>query len=183
MKRVLIIYASSHGQTLAITNVLVRELRSLGFEVTARSALGRNRLPPPDDFDAIVLGSRVQFGRHAPAIVGYLHQYGGVLRTMPTAFFSVSMAATNGSTDPNGYLDATLAPLGWRPNVAAAIAGGLPYRQYNWALRFVMKQISKNAGHTTDTSRDHVFTNWDQVRVLATDIATLARGLEHSHAS
>jgi len=183
MKRVLIIYASSHGQTLAITNVLVRELRSLGFEVSARSALDKSRLPPPDDFDVVVLGSRVQFGRHASAVVGYLHQYGSVLRTMPTAFFSVSMAATNGGTDPNGYLDAMLAPLGWRPNVAVAIAGGLPYRQFNWIVRFVMKRISKSAGHATDTSRDHVFTNWDQVHVLATDIANLARGLERSHAS
>jgi menaquinone-dependent protoporphyrinogen oxidase len=180
MKRVLIIYASNHGQTLAITNVIVRELRSLGCEVSARSA--SNALPPPDGFDVVVLGSRVELGRHASSVIGYLHQYGAVLRTMPTAFFSVSMAAVNGGADPNGYLDATFSRLGWRPNLTAAFAGGLPYLQYNWVLRFVMKQIAKAAAHTTDTSRDHVFTNWEQVRDFAAEIASLAVGRE-AHAS
>ena len=183
MKRVLILYASSHGQTLSITNVLVRELRSRGFEVTARSALGRVQLPPPDGFDVIVFGSRVHFGYHASAIIGYLHQYARVLRTMPTVFFSVSMAVANGPADPSGYLDAMIARLGWRPNVTADLAGGLPYRKFNWILRFVMKQISKSAGHTTDTSRNHEFTNWNQVRALATDIAALARDEQLAHAN
>jgi menaquinone-dependent protoporphyrinogen oxidase len=182
MSSALIAYASNHGHTFAIADALARELRSLGLEVTTRNALDGD-LPRPDGFDVVVLGSRIELGRHASAIVGYLQQYGAVLRTMPTAFFSVSMSASNGGADPNGYLDSTFARLGWRPTVTAAIAGGLPYRQYNWLLRFVMKQIAKRAGHTTDTSRDHVFTDWNQVHGLATDIATLARGREHSHAS
>jgi menaquinone-dependent protoporphyrinogen oxidase len=174
MKRALIIYESNHGQTQVITNVIVRELRARGVEVTTRSALDGSKLPRPDDFDLVVLGSRIQFGRHASAIVAYLHEYGAALRPMPTAFFSVSMAAANGGADPNGYLDATFTSLGWRPNATVAFAGALPYRQYNWILRFVMKQIATSAGHATDTTRDHSFTDWNQVRGFAAELVKLA---------
>ena len=181
-KRVLIIYASNHGQTRVITDVIARELRARGFEVNSRSALDGSKLPPPGDFDLVVFGSRIQFGHHASPIIAYLHEYAATLRTMPTAFFSVSMAAANGGADPNGYLDATFTSLGWRPTATVAFAGALPYRQYNWVLRFVMKQIAKSAGHATDTTRDHSFTDWNGVRGFAAELATLARH-ERSHAS
>ncbi|HEX8109696.1 MAG TPA: hypothetical protein VF516_18320, partial [Kofleriaceae bacterium] len=54
---------------------------------------------------------------------------------------------------------------------AVAIAGGLPYRSYHWFLRFVMKLISRSAGHSTDTRRDHEYTDWARVQQLAADIA------------
>ena len=38
-------------------------------------------------------------------------------------------------------------------------------------LRFAMKLISRFAGHSTDTRRDHEYTDWAQVRRLAAEIA------------
>jgi menaquinone-dependent protoporphyrinogen oxidase len=95
---------------------------------------------------------------------------------IPTAFFSVSGAASSpqAGPDPNGYMDATFDELDWHPTLAKAFAGGLPYRKYNVILRFFMKRVSRAAGHTTDTSRNHEMTNWEAVRLFAEDVASLA---------
>ena len=78
------------------------------------------------------------------------------------------MSAANGGRDPT--LEAFSARTGWHPGRAVSFAGALPYTRYNPLLRFVMKRIS----HTTDTSRDHDFTDWKAVRAFADAIADAA---------
>lgn len=183
VKRILILFASNHGQTRAIAFALERELRALGADVTVGDAAA-STVPPPAGFDAVVLGSRIQFGRHAPAMIAYIRTHRDALEELPTLFFSVSMAAANGGSDPNGYLDTLFTAVGWKPRIAVAIAGALPYRRYNFLLRFVMKRIARAAGHSTDTTRNHEYTRWDQVHDLAPTILELA-GVprRESHAS
>ena len=104
MSSVLILYASNHGHTFAITDALARELRSLGLEVTTKNALEAG-VPPPTRSTWSCSGRGSNSDATRRQIVGYLQQYAAaVLRTMPTAFFSVSMSASNGGADPNGYL-------------------------------------------------------------------------------
>jgi len=49
---------------------------------------------------------------------------------------------------------------GWRPAQAYRIAGRLAYRKYGFFTRFLMKRIAKQSGGSTDTSRDHEYTDW-----------------------
>lgn len=171
MPRILVAYASSHGQTRKIANALADELRRGGHEVDLADAI-RAAPPPVADYDAVVLGSRVQFGIHARHLVDYIMDNCGELTSTPTYFFSVSMSAAGSpSSDPNGYLEKTFTAVAWRPRMAAVFAGALPYLDYNVLLRWVMKRLSQRAGHTTDTRRNHEFTDWDQVRRFAADIA------------
>jgi menaquinone-dependent protoporphyrinogen oxidase len=132
-------------------------------------------LPAPDGFEAVVIGSRVEIGRHANAVLDYVRDYREVLERMPTAFFSVSMAASNegAGPDPSGYLTDMFAKLDWKPSCSVALAGGLPYRKYGWVTRWIMKRISKSAGHSTDTTRNHEATDWKKVREFADEIFTL----------
>jgi len=183
VKRILILYASNHGQTRTIAFELERELRALGADVAVHDVTA-NELPEPTAFDAVVLGSRIQFGRHAPAMVAYIRTHRAALEQVPTAFFSVSMAAANGGNDPNGYLDTLFSAVGWKPRIAVALAGALPYRRYNFILRFVMKRIARAGGHSTDTTRNHEYTRWDQVHELVTVIGELTSApRRESHAS
>lgn len=171
MSRILIAYASSHGQTRKIANRLAAELRSRGHEVELADAL--LALPPPvEDYDAIVIGSRIQFGLHARPLLEYILANRAELHAIPSYLFVVSMAAAvPQSADPKGYVAKLLALTHWQPRAAVALAGALPYRSYGAALRFVMKLISRSAGHSTDTSRDHEYTDWAQVDRLAAHIA------------
>jgi menaquinone-dependent protoporphyrinogen oxidase len=82
------------------------------------------------DYDAVVLGSRVELGRHAPELLAYVRAHRDALRATPTAFFSVSMAAANASAgaDPEHYMQTTFDALAWHPTMSVAFGGALPYR-------------------------------------------------------
>jgi menaquinone-dependent protoporphyrinogen oxidase len=174
MSSILVVYASHYGQTRAIAERLAQRLREHRHEVDVVNAEGD--IPPPQDYDVVVLGSRVELGRHASCVLDFVRLYRAALHEMPTAFFSVSMAATRpeAGPDPDGYMVKTFSDLGWQPTLTASFAGGLPYRKYGFFMRFVMKRISKSAGHTTDTSRDHEFTDWTEVSAFADNVAYLA---------
>jgi menaquinone-dependent protoporphyrinogen oxidase len=170
-----VLYAGRYGHTRAIAGRIAEHLRAAGHRVE----LGDARLPgapPPEDYDVVVLGSSVVFGRHSADIRCYITSHHAALGEMPTAFFSVSMAAARpgASVDPSGYLAALFDDVAWVPTKYTAFAGGLPYRRYNWLLRKVMQHVSRAAGHTTDTSRDHVFTDWHRVEAFARDVAAMA---------
>jgi menaquinone-dependent protoporphyrinogen oxidase len=170
MSRILLIYASSHGQTRKISEAIAAELRRVGH-IVELAPIVTDTPPPVQDYDAVVLGSRVQFGKHARPIVDYIIANRAELADAPTYFFSVSMAAASGGVDPQGYLERLFTTTRWRPREAKVIPGALHYRQYGWLLRWVMKRISAKAGHATDTSRDHEYTDWTQVRQFAARIA------------
>jgi menaquinone-dependent protoporphyrinogen oxidase len=171
MSKILVVYASTFGQTRAIALRIAELLRQRAFAVDLVDA--RYATPSPEGYDTVVLGSRVQLGRHAASVVRYMREHRDVLERVPTAFFSVSMAASSpgAGPDPSGYLANLFDELGWRPTRAIAFAGGLPYRKYGWLLRLIMKRISKSAGHTIDTTRDHELTDWRAVHGFVDDIA------------
>jgi menaquinone-dependent protoporphyrinogen oxidase len=172
MSRILIAYASSHGQTRKIAETIAADLYRSGHVVELASALA-GRPPPVQDYDAVVLGSRVQFGTHARPIIDYITANRAALAEIPSYFFSVSMSTAGAHVlDPEGYLEKLFATTRWQPRQAVAIAGGLPYLRYGFLLRMVMKLISRRNGHATDTRRDHEYTDWAQVRRFAASIAS-----------
>lgn len=176
MSAILIAFASHHGQTEKIAVRLAEHLRGLGHEVDLTNLdSGIRNIPSPEDYEVVVLGSRIELGRHAPSLAAYVREHRAALGEIPTALFSVSMAAasTDNGPDPEGYLAKTCDELGWQPTLRVAFAGGLPYRAYGLVTRFVMKMISRRAGHTTDTSKNHEFTSWDAVRRFARGVAEL----------
>ena len=181
MSRILVVFASSNGQTHLIADAIAGHLRNAGHGVELSDALAGGA-PPPEDYDAVIVGSRVRMGRHANEIVEYVVANRYALSRIPSAFFSVSMAAAapHRGPDPEGYMETLFGAANWRPERFAAFAGGLPYRKYSPLMRMVMKWISKRAGQTTDTSRDHEFTNWDQVKRFAEDFShdVIAHGMD-----
>ena len=167
MSRILLLYASHYGQTAAIAGRIRDRLLERGHDVDMFNV--EVPVPPPDRYDAVVLGSRIEFGKHAKQIAQYVQAHRDVLRHTPTAFFSVSMSAAgkHSGSDPNRYLATTFADLAWTPTVSTAFGGALQYRRYNWLLRMVMKVISKQGGHSTDTSKNHFYTDFSDVSDFA----------------
>ena len=173
MSDVLILYASHYGQTRTIAERIGRRLLERGHDVDLVSVDDKNARPRALGYDLVVVGSRVEFGKHARSVLEFVRANSEDLRAIPTAFFSVSMSAARESGDPNGYLRTMFTSLGWRPTEWTAFAGALPYRKYNPILRFVMKRINGASGSTTDTSRDHVFTDEAVVDAFAERLARL----------
>lgn len=177
MSAVLVAYASHYGQTRKIAERLADQLRGHGHQVDVADVRSRSGAPAPDGYDAVVLGSRVEMGRHAPEIRRYIQAHRAQLVARPTAFFSVSMASSEvgAGVDPSGYMQALFEDVSWEPSLQLAVAGGLPYRKYGWLMRQIMKRISRSAGHPTDTSRNYELTDWASVRRFADRVDLLIR--------
>lgn len=102
-ERVLVVVASGHGPTNVIAELLARYLAQDGFTVERADADARTS-PAPADYDAVVIGSRVRFGRHPPSVIAYIAHHRDDLATMPAYFFAVG-----------GRVDRMTRATGWHP--------------------------------------------------------------------
>jgi menaquinone-dependent protoporphyrinogen IX oxidase len=120
MSRVLVAYAARSGRTRAIAEELAQRLRRRGHVVDVANAR-TGQLPPPQDYDAVILGSRIERGHHARELLAYVREHRSALDAMPTAFFSVSLAAAVPfkTHDPGGHLSRLVDDSGWLPDHAA----------------------------------------------------------------
>jgi menaquinone-dependent protoporphyrinogen oxidase len=121
MSRVLVAYACYIGRARAIADELAERLRARGHEVEVANARA-GRLPPPQDYDAVILGSQVEHRHPCREIRDYARTYGHELDQMPTGFFSVSLAASVpfANPDPGRHVAQFVADVGWVPDHAAS---------------------------------------------------------------
>ena len=91
--------------------------------------------------------------------------------TLPSAFFSVSLAAHGDMENARAYVENFERETGWRPVHVGFFSGALLYRQYGFLKRLMMKKIvrDKPGNLSLDTSRDHEYTEWNEVKRLAED--------------
>jgi len=167
------VYGTTEGQTRKISHFIEAILKDRGHEVTVADA--SETPPPPSLYDAVIIGASVHIHKYQSAVLRYITRHIEVLNKIPTAFFSVCLAVASDMDEEhkeaakitNDFLE----HIGWKPLMTTQIAGALKYTQYDFFTRLVMKRIAKREGRTTDTSRDHEYTNWDAVREFAEEFA------------
>jgi menaquinone-dependent protoporphyrinogen oxidase len=190
-KPVLVLYATCEGHTRRIADRVSEALRARGFApdvVNAAEVPGGFSL---DAYSAALLTAPVRRGRHAKEMTAFVKRYRRQLENMPAAFLSVSLSQagaqdptapverrTQAAADVRMMIDAFLKETEWRPTSIYPVAGALLYRQYNFLLRFLMKQIARKAGGDTDTSRDYEYTDWNALdRVVEEFVAAIAASM------
>jgi menaquinone-dependent protoporphyrinogen oxidase len=170
MKKILILFASSHGQTAKIGRALARRLEAAGHDATVHD-ISAGPPPAPDDYDAILLGSRVELGGFARPIARYVRRHRSSLEARWSGFYAVSMSAASpqerGRAAVQQIIDEFLEKTGWHPTRTGSFAGALAYTQYGPITRFIMKRISAANHGETDTTRDHEYTDWAAVDAFA----------------
>jgi len=175
-----VFYATSEGQTRRIAERLVATFHDLGCSSRAIDVASADA----DQVDwghvrAAIVGASLHAHRHQRSADAFVRRHGGDLNGHPSAFFSVSLAAASASPQERASA-AQLARAfpsagGWHPDETMCVAGRLAYTQYGVLTRFIMKRIARRHGAPTDTSRDHEFTNWEEVTRLADRIAHRVR--------
>lgn len=175
--RVLVIYGTSYGQTAKIAHRIGEVLQRSGSAVEyCDAARGRPSLGA-EQYSAIVVGASLIARGVQPPVRRFVRENLAALNRLPSAFFLVSASA--GSSSPRGrqaaqrILDGFLAAEGWRPAASASIAGAINYTRYGFLLRWYMKRASAMHGGSTDTSRDHEYTDWGQVERFAAEVRDL----------
>ncbi|MBO0323709.1 hypothetical protein J0X14_15475 [Muricauda sp. CAU 1633] len=164
--KILIVYATSEGQTRKISRFMEEILQSKNHSVVIADAT--EDPPSPEKFDAVLIGSSIHIQKYHSSIKNYVMQNLDELNRKHSAFFSVCMAVASDIKEEHEevkkiaqhFLDQT----GWKPNEINHIAGALKYTQYDYFKKLIMRMIAKKEGGSTDTSKDHEYTDWDAVR-------------------
>ncbi len=175
---VLIVYAGRYGQTAKIAHRIARVLETRGAATTVVRAGELPASPDLERFDVVIVGSSVRFGRHAREVRDFVCRHRERLDEVESAFFSVSGAAIGGTPEAEReaqrYVDDFVEETGWRPGRIARFGGAVPYTRYDPITRFVLKRIQRKAGRSTDTSRDHEYTDWGAVERFAARLVPIA---------
>jgi menaquinone-dependent protoporphyrinogen oxidase len=173
MKKILLTYGTTEGQTAKIADFIADVLRRHGHHV-AMTDVKDTANTIPDGYDAVIVGASIHMGKHDKHIVDFVTKNQDTLTRMPSAFYSVSLAAHGDTTEAEGYVEQFEQKTGWRPDKVALFGGALLYTQYGFIKRHMMKKIAgdKPGNLGTDLSRDYVYTEWDGVTRFAEHFAT-----------
>ena len=172
MSTVLIAYGTTEGQTAKIADVIADVLREKGHEAEPVDikSLGDSIA---DGYAAAIIGASIHMGKHDKHVVEFIQKNLDTLSRLPSAFFSVSLAAHGDSEEAEGYVEQFEQETGWHPDKVALFGGALLYTQYGFFKRHMMKKIAADKpGHLgLDLSRDYVYTEWDAVKRFAEHFA------------
>ena len=168
MTKILIGYGTTEGQSARIADYLAEAVRSHGVEAYAMNLKGSKDVSL-EDYDAVIVGGSIHMGKHEEYVIDFVRKNRAGLERLPSAFFSVSLAAHGDTENARAYVENFEQQSGWRPTQVGLFSGALLYRQYGFLKRLMMKKIvgDKPGNLSTDTSRDHVYTDWDDVKRFA----------------
>ncbi|PYO91642.1 MAG: protoporphyrinogen oxidase [Gemmatimonadetes bacterium] len=179
MRQILIVYGTTDGQTRKIANVLAEDLRARRCSVDLVDAAGPLHRLSPETYDAVIVGASVHIGAFQKPVVRWVRENAKALKKIQTAFLPVCLAILETRPEARQEIDKIVERFfrqsGWRPSVTKPLAGALRYTQYSWLKKWMMKRIVAKAGGDTDTTRDHEYTDWNELRVFAGEfVARLA---------
>ena len=167
MKTVLIVYGTTEGQTRKVAEFIADALKARGVEIElVDSATDHAAGVQPVYAAAIVCASLHQHSYQA-SIRRFLKDNKSWLAGIPAAFVAVSLTAVLEDDESRGELrqiaEKFCRDIGWTPAITRHVAGALRYTEYDYFKRLVMKLIARKQGGDTDTSRDHEYTDWDDL--------------------
>lgn len=184
MKPVAVLFATREGLAKEVAGQVAAGLRVRGLDATVLDARDAGTGFDASRFCAAVLAASVHAGTHEREMVELARAQREALASMPNAFLSITLSEAGAErkdttpgqharfvADVRGMIDRFVADTGWRPEHVVPVAGALRYTQYNFLVRLVMKRIARASGGSTDTSRDHEYTDWKALDEFAAAFA------------
>lgn len=173
MPQILIVFATTDGQTRKIAERLQTMLAKHGVESTLSDIADAPEFNLAG-FDGLIAGASVRYGRHDPRMSRFLDANRSKIERMPNAFFSVNLIARKPekrNLAGNKYLRKFLDQLSFKPGHVEIIAGKLDYPRYRFMDRIMIRMIMKMTDGPTDGKSVIEYTDWAQVDRLAERMA------------
>ena len=171
MSRVLILYGTTDGHTRKIATALRDALVDEGVYTFVSDARHGTESVVPEEYDGVIVAASVHAGGFQKTVVRWARAHADQLNRMPTAFLSVCLGILEKRPEVRRTLDAIVEQFqrstGWRPEAVKFVAGALLYTRYNWLKRWIMRRIVAKVGGDTDTTRDFVYTDWEDLGAFA----------------
>jgi menaquinone-dependent protoporphyrinogen oxidase len=184
MCEVPVFYATTEGQTRRIAERFAAQLRELALD--SRAIAIESADAEAVDWTRVrgaCLAASLHRQHHQPEAAAFAARHHHQLSNVPSMFVSVSLSAASKNENEKRaavkLAEAFPLEAGWTPWKVAAVGGRLAYTQYNWIVRWMMRRIALKEGASGDTSRDHEYTNWDEITRLADRLAYQVRRREY----
>ena len=171
MKKTLIIYSTTDGQTKRICDRII-ESSNKKLEVTLCKIENAFEVDLAQ-YTKIVIGASIRYGKHNPLVYEFVKVNRDELEKKSTAFFTVNVVARKkekNQPDTNPYMKKFLELSGWQPDKLAVFAGRIDYPSYRFLDRLIIRFIMFITKGPTDTSRTYEFTDWNKVADFAKEV-------------
>jgi len=165
MANILVIYSTTDGHTLKICQRLQKVIEQQSHRVTL-SAIQHWRTIDLPEFDKIVIGASIRYGKHSPLVLDLIRHNQQLLDSRPNAFFSVNVVARKpekSQPDTNPYMLKFLRKISWKPKQLAVFAGKIDFPKYTFFDRLMIRLIMWITNGPTHPDAVVEFTDWHQV--------------------
>lgn len=177
--RVLIVYATTEGQTRKIARHCAAQLLNAGHSVEVIEAAAAE----PEDtegVDAVILAGSLHISRFQTELAAFAKAAATTLNAMPTLFLSVSLAAAG--DDPDDWTGLDKAVEGFKNDTGLAtprvvhVAGAFRFTEYDFFRSWAMRWIASRKGVEVDPHADLEMTDWPALDTALQDWATRPAG-------
>jgi len=177
MSKILIIYSTTDGHTREICQRLSKVIEAQDNQNEVKLiSINDGQDIELDNFDKIVVGASIHYGKHRPQVHEFVNKYEKILNNKPNAFFSVNVVARKpekNQPDTNPYLIKFLKQVSWRPKELAVFAGKIDYPSYTFWDRLMIRLIMWITKGPTDPKKIVEFTDWNKVEAFGNVISIM----------
>ena len=114
-------------------------------------------------------------GKHQSNLLRFAIAIREALERLDGLIVSVSLAASSQTESARAelakHIEAFSQGIGWHPNHVIHVAGALKYSKYGFFKKLLLRSIARKQGLSTDTSRDHEYTDWNALDQAISDWA------------
>ena len=162
MKKKLILYSTTDGQTLKICE-RIKKMVSSEIDIVSLDNIKSIEL---DFYDLIILGASIRYGKHKLEVSNFVLNNKEVLESKKTAFFSVNAVArkdNKNTPESNPYILKFLKQTNWKPDYVEVFAGKINYPKYNLIDKYIIRFIMWITKGPTNIKNVYEFTDWAKV--------------------
>jgi menaquinone-dependent protoporphyrinogen oxidase len=167
MARILIIFATTEGQTRKIAEQVSSWVREAGHGCDILDSATPNLTLDLTRWDAVIAAASIHVEKHQSSMVHFIRGHLHDLSLLPTLFLSVSLSAIiddeDHHRDTQKCIDAFVRETGWTPGQSIPVAGAIKYSQYDFFKKSLMRMIARKNGYDTSTGQDYEYTDWSRL--------------------
>lgn len=170
MKKKLILYSTTDGQTLKICE-RIKTIVSSEIDIVSLDNIKSIKL---DLYDLIILGASIRYGKHKLEVSNFVLNNKEVLESKKTAFFSVNAVArkeNKNTPESNPYILKFLKQTNWKPDYVEVFAGKINYPKYNLIDKYIIRFIMWITKGPTNIKNVYEFTDWAKVDNFASKLS------------
>ncbi|MDH3549768.1 MAG: menaquinone-dependent protoporphyrinogen IX dehydrogenase [Gammaproteobacteria bacterium] len=175
MAKVLLLYSTTDGHTVEICKRLASVIENAGDTVEIENLKDGPTLEGRD-FDKIVIGASIRYGKHQPLVYEFIKTNQSTLEAHPNALFSVNVVARKpekNTPETNPYLQKFLRQINWQPQNLGVFAGKISYPDYGFVDKQMIRFIMWMTKGPTDPNTITEFTDWNKVEEFGQMVAGL----------